>query len=214
MDGHTASTWFLRCSRVRGTFPDKIAQSSDSCPYRSVSGTVGFVNLGATAEPLESYLGPAITRHFNRYRLGKRWKRIHLGMVVHTNWKVVAEAFMETYHLPVTHPTLRTTAADIQTRYDLFGLHSRLLEPVAVPCVQPGQSVAETEIVDTMLRLALRDGQATLDSRPAREQVADAYRTAAAARGVEYSHYCDSELLDSMLYVVFPNFFPWVARSG
>jgi phenylpropionate dioxygenase-like ring-hydroxylating dioxygenase large terminal subunit len=173
-----------------------------------------LVNLDAAAEPLESYLGTAIARHFDRYRLGERWKRIHLGMVVHANWKVIAEAFMETYHLSVTHPTLRTTAADIQTRYDLFGLHSRLLEPVAVPCVQPGQPVTQTEIADAMLRLGLRDGHATLDARSARAQVADAYRAAAAARGVDYSHYCDSELLDSMLYVVFPNFFPWGGTFG
>src|SRR5208283_4373226 len=117
-----------------------------------------FVNLDPAAGPLETYLGPVLPRHFARYRLGERWKRVHLGTVVRSNWKIVAEAFMETYHLPATHPTLRTTAADVQTRYDLFGLHSRLLEPVAVPCVQPGQPVAETEIVDAMLQRGLRNG--------------------------------------------------------
>lgn len=173
-----------------------------------------FVNLDAQAAPLEDYLGPVLARHFARYRLGERYKRVHLGMVVRANWKIVAEAFMETYHLAVTHPTLRATAADVQTRYDVFGLHSRLLEPVAVPCVQPGRSVTESEIVDTMFRHGLREGDATVDNRPAREQVADAYRAAALARGVDYSHYCDSELLDSMLYVVFPNFFPWGGAFG
>jgi phenylpropionate dioxygenase-like ring-hydroxylating dioxygenase large terminal subunit len=173
-----------------------------------------FVNLYPAAEPLQVHLGSVLPRHFARYRLGERWKRVHMGIVVHSNWKIVAEAFMETYHLSATHPTLRTTAADVQTRYDLFGWHSRLLEPVAAPCVLPGQPVAEAKIVDAMLQLGLRNGNTAVDDRPAREQIADAYRAAAAARGVDYSHYCDSELLDSMLYVVFPNFFPWGGTFG
>jgi hypothetical protein len=59
--------------------------------------------------------------------------------------------------------------------------------------------ILRSTLVDAMLRRGLRNGHTEVDPRPAREQVADAYRAAAAARNVDYSQYCDSELLDAML---------------
>ncbi len=172
-----------------------------------------FINLDSNPQTLGTYLGPVVPRHFARYKCGEKWKRIHFGVEVPCNWKIVAEAFMETYHIPITHPTLRFSSADVQTRYDLFGLHSRLLEPNAAPCVQPEKPVTDAEIVNATFGGSLREAKGTPDNRPAREQVSDAYRAAAKARGVELD-YSDAEMLDSMLYVVFPNFFPWAGTLG
>jgi phenylpropionate dioxygenase-like ring-hydroxylating dioxygenase large terminal subunit len=59
-----------------------------------------FINLDSNPQTLETYLGPVVPRHFERYKCGEKWKRIHFGVEVPCNWKIVAEAFMETYHIP------------------------------------------------------------------------------------------------------------------
>ena len=37
------------------------------------------------------------------------------------NWKACQEAFMESYHVVATHPTLMQSLGDANTRYDAYG---------------------------------------------------------------------------------------------
>ncbi|WP_018500631.1 aromatic ring-hydroxylating oxygenase subunit alpha [Parafrankia discariae] len=62
-----------------------------------------WINLDPDAEPLRQYLEPAasLLDPFQLENMRYRWRK---WLVFDCNWKVALEAFMETYHVPYTHP--------------------------------------------------------------------------------------------------------------
>jgi nitrite reductase/ring-hydroxylating ferredoxin subunit len=62
-----------------------------------------WINMDPGCEPLRDYLEPAATLldPFQLENMRYRWRR---WFVSDCNWKVALEAFMETYHVPYTHP--------------------------------------------------------------------------------------------------------------
>jgi phenylpropionate dioxygenase-like ring-hydroxylating dioxygenase large terminal subunit len=62
-----------------------------------------WVNLDPGCEPLRDYLEPAagLIDPFQPENMRYRWRR---WLVFDCNWKTALEAFMETYHVPYTHP--------------------------------------------------------------------------------------------------------------
>ncbi|MFE6862005.1 SRPBCC family protein [Nocardia sp. NPDC057668] len=62
-----------------------------------------FINMDPECEPLRDYLEPAasLLEHFELENMRYRWRR---WLTFDCNWKVAFEAFMETYHVPYTHP--------------------------------------------------------------------------------------------------------------
>jgi len=66
-----------------------------------------FVNLSGDATPLAPRL-EALVPYIENYEIGKRPYAFTKEAIWNTNWKCLAENFMEGYHLDVTHPkTLR-----------------------------------------------------------------------------------------------------------
>ena len=66
-----------------------------------------FVNLSRDATPLAPRL-EALVPYIENYEIGKRPYAFTKETIWNTNWKCLAENFMEGYHLDVTHPkTLR-----------------------------------------------------------------------------------------------------------
>ena len=66
-----------------------------------------FVNLSRDATPLAPRL-EALVPYIENYEIGKRPSAFTKETIWNTNWKCLAENFMEGYHLDVTHPkTLR-----------------------------------------------------------------------------------------------------------
>ena len=64
-----------------------------------------FINFDAASEPLEDYLRPLQTwlDPFEIEKMRYRWRQ---WLYVPCNWKVALEAFIESYHVPGTHPQL------------------------------------------------------------------------------------------------------------
>jgi nitrite reductase/ring-hydroxylating ferredoxin subunit len=62
-----------------------------------------WINLDPESVPLREYLEPAATLldPFQLENMRYRWRR---WLVFDCNWKIALEAFMETYHVPHTHP--------------------------------------------------------------------------------------------------------------
>ncbi len=81
-----------------------------------------WVNFDPDCEPLESYLGtmPHWIDPFKMEEMRYKWRRwTHLDC----NWKVILEAFLETYHAPIIHPQNREFSRGLGwTRGE--GLHS------------------------------------------------------------------------------------------
>jgi phenylpropionate dioxygenase-like ring-hydroxylating dioxygenase large terminal subunit len=110
-------------------FPSVDPQNS-SLPEALVDTWHGFVfiNPDRNAAPLHEFLA-GLDEHFDRYPFEKRVKVAHVEKIMRVNWKACQEAFMESYHVVATHPTLMETLADASTRYDTYGNFSRAISP-------------------------------------------------------------------------------------
>ncbi len=112
-----------------------------------------FINPDPDCESLEQHLGD-LASHFKILPYERRFKQAHVAKVIRANWKVVQEAFMESYHVLMTHPQILTGGAhDLCTKYDAFENYSRAircgaLETEGLPQWEP----AEGENGTTCLR--------------------------------------------------------------
>jgi phenylpropionate dioxygenase-like ring-hydroxylating dioxygenase large terminal subunit len=174
-----------------------------------------FVNMDPKAEPLETYLGD-LTWHFRRWPLEDRYKQAHVAKILPLNWKAAQEAFMESYHVVTTHPELLPTIGDANSQYDAFGNFSRAITANATPSPHLAWEPTQQEILDAMMDRR-HDDPAMFElpeGMQARAMAAMAARMLMQPTvGEAVAELCDSELLDSFYFTVFPNFHPWGAYN-
>jgi len=121
-----------------------LKREEESLPEVKVGrwGRFVFINPDPDCEPLEDFLGDLATQ-FEFLPYDRRYKMAHVAKVIRANWKVAQEAFMETYHVLMTHPQILTGGAhDLCTKYDVFGNYSRAirvgaLESEGLPAWEP-----------------------------------------------------------------------------
>lgn len=94
-----------------------------------------FVDFGADGPSLAEYLGniPDLVREFSFAGLGLVERREYL---VHCNWKVYVDNYLEGYHIPMVHPGLMKEIDYPRYRCETFRYHSQQLGPVKE--VKPG----------------------------------------------------------------------------
>ena len=172
-----------------------------------------FINMDDNAQSLEDYLAP-LPEHHKRWNLGNCKKVIHVSKVVPGNWKTVQEAFMESFHATKIHPEIMPFQADENARYDIYGDHmNRNISLVGKPSPNCPE-VDEQEILDTIFygtgRVFNEDKILVPEGSEARKVAAQAMRDSFnEADGHDYSDKSDAEMLDAIVYNVFPNFSPW-----
>lgn len=179
-----------------------------------------FVNFDENCKPLNEYM-EVMPEHFDRYPLEKYWKGLHIQRKIKCNWKVGAEAFMESWHTLETHKQILTFTGDANSQYDTFGDHiSRSVTPMGVASPHL-ETVPEEQVIRDIL---LMSGRMALDSDEgldipkditAREYVAELNRGLFQdASGDDLSDATMAELQDAILYSLFPNFQVWVGFNG
>jgi phenylpropionate dioxygenase-like ring-hydroxylating dioxygenase large terminal subunit len=174
-----------------------------------------FVNLDGTAPPLLEYLG-VMASHFERWQPENTYKALHIKKVLRCNWKLAHEAFIESFHTIATHPQLLPYTGDSNSQYDCFNDNvSRTITPMGVVSPHlPGTS--EEQSVHRWLTIygVIAEGDALPDvpqGMSAREYLgelniqrfSEMYEKDLSALATH------SEVLDAILYSVFPNFAPW-----
>lgn len=179
-----------------------------------------YINLDTQAPPLSDHLGDTIMRQLEANPDAPMHKVWHFERVMPCNWKILQEAFMEAYHVAVTHPHLSAYVGDAQCQYDSYGVHARMLNPMMVPSASLGGEYTEQEIVDEALALIM-DLRATGGSGiqvpegvTARHMMSEMTRQQWQAAGVDLSKFSDAELIDTPLYSIFPNFMPFRGPAG
>jgi phenylpropionate dioxygenase-like ring-hydroxylating dioxygenase large terminal subunit len=197
------------------------AQESDfQLPEASVGTWQGFVfvNPDVDAKPLMDYL-EVLPDHFKRYDLQDCYKVLHVQKVIQCNWKAAMEAFMESYHVIATHPNILNFMGDCNAQYDILGDHiSRAITANAVSSPhlppQPEQTVLEETLKGSGRVFA--EGEITVpEGVTARRFLADMNREQfSEAYGRDFTEVTDSELLDAILYLVFPNTQIWGGFLG
>ncbi|MEM9131879.1 MAG: aromatic ring-hydroxylating dioxygenase subunit alpha [Actinomycetota bacterium] len=85
-----------------------------------------FINPDRSAPPLADHLGD-LADNFELVPFDRRFKAVHVAKLMPMNWKTCQEAFMESYHVVATHPTLVPNLGDANSRYDCFGNYSRAM---------------------------------------------------------------------------------------
>jgi choline monooxygenase len=88
-----------------------------------------FVNFDRDAEPLSAYLGgiPEQARGFQFEGLQFAERRDY---IIHCNWKVYVDNYLEGYHIPIAHPGLMREIDYSQYRTDTFRYHSQQFAPI------------------------------------------------------------------------------------
>ena len=172
-----------------------------------------FINFDPHCEPLERYL-EVLPAHFKAFGLENRWKAVHGAKIMPCNWKLAQEAFMEGFHINSTHPQSVGYTGDTNTQYDVFeGRHvSRfiMLEGIASPVlghVQPERIVAD------MQRDVGFYGKKPIELAPGQSAraalAAHARARFSKSTGQDFSKLSDSESVDLIQYLLFPNLSPW-----
>jgi len=194
-------------------------------PEISVGRWGGYIFLREAAEgpSLEDYLAP-MPEHFQRWKHEECVTALWVGKVVPANWKVVMEAFMESWHTVVTHPQLLPFTGDANSLYNIYGDYVNMtvtpfgtMSPHLDPKGKPQQW-----IVDEFVKYNGRssDNYEDQDAGGFNVKVPEGM-TARAALGAslretttrmfghDVSFASDAEMMDAILYNVFPNFSPW-----
>jgi phenylpropionate dioxygenase-like ring-hydroxylating dioxygenase large terminal subunit len=199
-----------------------LSEEAMRLPEAEVGRWAGYVFLRENpgGPTLEEYLAP-LPDFFTRWRHEDCVTVIWVAKIVPANWKATAEAFMEAWHTVVTHPQLLPFTGDCNGAYWTYGDHANVnLVPFGVmsPHLDP-DGKAQQWIVDEFIRCNGRsadnyDGGAFAVTVPegmtARRALGESMRKAYAEQtGYDHDHATDAELLDALVYNVFPNFAPW-----
>jgi nitrite reductase/ring-hydroxylating ferredoxin subunit len=203
--GHIPSMWDL----------PHVDQATMSLPEVAVDTWDGwvFVNMADEPPPLRSYLGPLV-EHFEPFPLGGRFKALHVLAKLPCNWKLALEAFIESYHVWITHPEIAPYSCDEGTQYDILSEHvSRMITLEGLPSTQLAEPIGERAAAEAMISgFGLGDPAAVAAAPPGetgRDVVAAMMRTGfGAMHGVDLSATSNTELLDAIEYLLFPNFTP------
>ena len=181
-----------------------------------------FVRDEPGGPSLEEYLAP-VPEHFEQWRHEECYTAVWVGKVIHANWKITMEAFMESYHVIVTHPQLMPFTGDANSAYSNWGDNVNAnWVPFGVmsPHIDP-EGKAQQWIVEEFLQYNGRSADnydpekdhfnvQVPDGKTAREALGDSLRESSTRTfGRDYSQASDAEVLDALVYNVFPNFAPW-----
>jgi phenylpropionate dioxygenase-like ring-hydroxylating dioxygenase large terminal subunit len=216
-------TWDLqgKLTEVPGAwdFPD-LDPAKFSLPEAQVGVWAGFVfvNFDPDCEPLESYL-EILPAHFEAFRLEDRWKAAHVAKIMPCNWKLAMEAFCEAYHVPSAHPQVMSYYGDENTQYDVWpGVRhvSRMLSVQGVPSPRLKDVSPETTIRHMRRDVPFFAG-APIEPGPgetARAKLAERAREKIGRSAKrDMSGLSDSESLDLIEYMLFPNMVPWGGQA-
>ena len=174
-----------------------------------------FINPDPDAEPLEDFLGE-LPEQFERWKLEDRYIQGHVQKVIRANWKIVQEAFCESYHAPTTHPQTAAYLGDVNSQVDIWDNFARVITPGGTPSPLLKWDPTEEEILRYMLDI--RDDEESFISLEAGKTAREASAAAARERwrpvvGDMVDEWCDAEFIDNIDYTLFPNMHPWGAYN-
>ncbi len=175
-----------------------------------------FINMDDNCESLEDYLD-VLPEHMNQWRHEQRYVSMHIEKVISCNWKVALEAFIESYHAIATHPQLMPFQAIDNSQYDVWGDNvSRTITAYGVPNPTHADLYTEQESLKAMLALiGVEECPELPEGMTAREMYAQMNLPVANEQaGEDFSERATmSEMMDSTLYMLFPNFAPWAGHG-
>jgi phenylpropionate dioxygenase-like ring-hydroxylating dioxygenase large terminal subunit len=186
-----------------------------------------FINLDPNAPSLEHYVGD-LAKHnaaFS-YPWEKRYKAVHAAKVIPCNWKVGMEAFLESFHVPMTHGIKENAF-----QYDIYegqpNFNRMIGGPIVVGPPLAGEKAEEVRRKDAANRERWFGTTSPEDPWGCFDHVTDPEERGvilAAAKGGreglaemtgdDVSGISDSEITMFYEYFLFPNLVPWFGIFG
>ncbi len=175
-----------------------------------------FINPDPKAPLLRNALG-VMADHFTDFPVEDRYTALRIRKKVRINWKAAQEAFMEGYHVLVTHPSGMPMFGSCYTQIDLWDDGVAHVSRLITPAVTPDGWVRSKISPSIGLRLfcnayGFREPPADrgLTHSDARAFAAQVQRERLHAEsGIDHSNRSTSYLLDMVQWTMFPNFYPW-----
>ncbi len=175
-----------------------------------------FVNMDENCPDLAQYM-EILPSHMDQWKHEQRYVSAHVEKVIGANWKAALEAFIESYHAIATHPQLMPYQAIDNSQYDVWGDHvSRTITAFGVANPSHADQFTEQQSMDAMMELmGVEDRPEVAPGGTAREKLAEiSLPTVNEQSGEDMSGRATmSELMDSTLYLLFPNFAPWAGHG-
>ena len=185
-----------------------------------------FINMDDNAAPLMDFLGD-IPRVMSSYQMEKMHVVKDVVVEFDTNWKTVWEAFIESYHLQVTHAQAKPSVDDVAYQIDYYrNGHARLSTAIGIPSprcddrnsldpvlafllMEAGVDPAKYEGKAMEVRAAISAGPsgaaAAAPDPGVIAAIAAAKRDPNNRYGIDYSGFTDTQLTDDWNYSIFPN---------
>lgn len=177
-----------------------------------------FVNFDPDCETLESYL-ENLPEHFAAFNLEDRYVAAHVAKIMPCNWKLAMEAFVEAYHVPFAHGQVLSYYGDSNTQYDVWrGVRhvSRMISVQGVPSPSKPATTTEQTIEEMRRDVPFFAGKPieVAEGETARAKLAERAREKISRSiGRDMSKLSDTESLDLIEYMLFPNMVPWGGQA-
>jgi phenylpropionate dioxygenase-like ring-hydroxylating dioxygenase large terminal subunit len=186
-----------------------------------------FINLDPKAPSLENYVG-GLAQHNAAfaYPWEKRYKAVHAAKVIPCNWKVGMEAFLESYHIAMTHG-LKEGAFQYDIYEDQPTFNRMVGGSIVIGPPISGENAEAVRRKDELNRERWFETTSPEDPWGCFGHVVDAEERrviSAAAKGGreglaemtgdDVSAISDSELNMFYEYFLFPNLVPWFGTLG
>ena len=165
-----------------------------------------FVCLDPDAMPLREYLG-VVPEHLDPYHF-EDWKvGYECTIEIECNWKTCVDAFNEAYHLSATHAWATEFSDDVNTLYDCYERHTRMIFPELQASPRHAGAGTVTPAIRKMFLERVGVDVASFEGGPAeaRRAYAERIREIAPSLGADVSELNESQLCDDFHYTVFPN---------
>jgi len=164
-----------------------------------------WVSLSPDGMSLREYLG-VIPEQLAAYHFDE-WAIAHdVTVEVPCNWKTSVDAFNEAYHIMGTHAWTLEFTDDVNTVYDCYERHSRMIFPEAQPSPRhPGRGTVTPLLREYFLVRHGIDPSSVATVAEARSAIAAAIRRQGPELGCDFSQLSESQLNDDFHYTIFPN---------
>ena len=166
-----------------------------------------FICLDPEAGGLSDFLG-IIPEHLDPYHF-EEWKvNYDCTIEIDCNWKTSVDAFNEAYHLSATHAWTIAFSDDVNTLYDCYDKHTRMIFPEVQP--SPRHSSGGKEVTQEMREMFLARVGIDLEKfeggvPEARAAFSDAIRKMGPSLGCDFAEMNESQMCDDFHYTLFPN---------
>jgi phenylpropionate dioxygenase-like ring-hydroxylating dioxygenase large terminal subunit len=165
-----------------------------------------FLSLKREPEPLREFLG-IIPEHLDPYGF-ENWKvQFDCTIEIDCNWKTSVDAFNEAYHIVGTHNWTLEFTDDVNTLYDCYEKHTRMLFPEVIASPRHAGAGTVTPAIREMFLQRVGVDVENFKGGPqdARKAFADQMRKLGEPLGADFSRLNDAQMCDDFHYTIFPN---------